>query len=208
MSIPLWSSAMKTLHLLRHTKSDWSDNSFDDFGRPLSRRGKRTRKVIARHVAGWQIDLLVCSPAARARATAKPLIDVLGCPVRYDDTMYAADADDLVVITRGLPENTSSAMFVGHNPSMEEFTALLCGSSPRYPTGALGNARTWRRAMERHHVRMRHADRAGHACPVGGRTEPVMIQRGDFGSSSRGGGSGRASAERGSDGYPRLLERG
>jgi phosphohistidine phosphatase len=129
---------MKTLHLLRHTKSDWSDTSFDDFARPLSRRGKRARTVIARHVAGWPIDLLVCSPAARAKATAKPLIGVLGCPVRYDDMMYSADADDLLGITRGLPEDTSSVMFVGHNPSMEEFTALLCGSSSRYPTGALG----------------------------------------------------------------------
>ena len=129
---------MKTLHLLRHTKSDWSDPSVDDFARPLSRRGKRARKLIARHVAGWQIDLVVCSPAKRAKATAKPLIGVLGCPVRYDEAMYAADADDLLVITRHLLENTSSVMFVGHNPSMEEFTAMLCGSSPRYPTGALG----------------------------------------------------------------------
>jgi len=56
----------------------------------------------------------------------------------YDETIYAADADDLMVITRRLPENTSSMMFVGHNPSLEEFTAMLCGSSPRYPTGALG----------------------------------------------------------------------
>ena len=29
-------------------------------------------------------------------------------------------------------------MLVGHNPSMEEFTAMLCGESLRYPTGALG----------------------------------------------------------------------
>jgi len=129
---------MKTLHLLRHAKSDWSDTSIDDFARPLNPRGKRARRVIARHVAGWQIGLIVCSPAKRAKATAKPLLDALSCAVRYDDTLYAADADDLLVLTRRLPEATSSVMFVGHNPCMEEFTALLCGSSPRYPTGALG----------------------------------------------------------------------
>jgi phosphohistidine phosphatase len=129
---------MKTLHLLRHAKSDWSDTSIDDFARPLNQRGKRARRVIARHVAGWRIDLVVCSPAARARATAKPLIGVLGCPIRYDDTMYAADADDLLVITRHLPEITSSVMFVGHNPSLEEFTAMISSVSPRYPAGALG----------------------------------------------------------------------
>jgi len=129
---------MKTMHLLRHAKSDWSDTSIDDFARPLSRRGKRARKLIAKHVAGWQIDVVVCSPAARAKATAKPLIDALGCPVRYVDSMYAADAADLLAITRGLPDSTSSVLLIGHNPSIEEFTTMLCGSSPRYPTGALG----------------------------------------------------------------------
>jgi phosphohistidine phosphatase len=129
---------MKTLYLLRHAKSDWSDTSLDDFARPLSRRGKWARKLVARHVAGWQIDLVVCSPAARAKATAKPLLDVLGCPIHYDDTMYSADTDDLLVITRRLSEDISSVLLVGHNPSMQEFTALLCGSTPRYPTGALG----------------------------------------------------------------------
>jgi phosphohistidine phosphatase len=129
---------MKTLHLLRHTKSDWSDTSLDDFERPLSRRGKRARKLIAQHVEGWRIDLMMCSTAARAKATAKPLIKSLACPVRYEEAMYAADANDLLLITCGLPESTTSVLLVGHNPSLEEFTALLCGSSPRYPTGALG----------------------------------------------------------------------
>jgi phosphohistidine phosphatase len=128
---------MKTLYLLRHAKSDWSDTSIDDFARPLSRRGKRARKVIARHVADWQVDLMVCSPAARAKATAKPLVRVLGCPVRYEDMMYAADADDLLITTQHLPESTSSVLFVGHNPSLEEFIAMMCSVSPRYPTGAL-----------------------------------------------------------------------
>jgi phosphohistidine phosphatase len=129
---------MKTLYLLRHAKSDWTDTSLDDFARPLNRRGKRARKLISRHVAGWQVDLVVCSLAARAKATAKPLIDVFGCPVRYDDALYGADTDDLSEITRRLPENASSVMFVGHNPAMEDFTAFLCGSWASYSTGALG----------------------------------------------------------------------
>ena len=129
---------MKTLHLLRHAKSDWSDTTLDDFSRPLNRRGKRARTLLARHVTGWPIDLVVCSPATRARATAKPLVEVLGCPIEYDDAMYAADVDDLLALTRRLPETASSVMLVGHNPSMEEYTALLSGASPRYPTGALG----------------------------------------------------------------------
>ena len=32
----------------------------------------------------------------------------------------------------------ASVMLVGHNPALEEFTAMLCGQSPTYPTAALG----------------------------------------------------------------------
>ena len=100
--------------------------------------GSVRRAVLAEHVADWRVDLVVCSPAKRTTATAKPLLEVLGCPVRYDDSLYAAEVDDLLALTRRLPDDIGSVMLVGHNPSMEEFTALLSGASPRYPTGALG----------------------------------------------------------------------
>jgi hypothetical protein len=74
--------------------------------------------LIARHVALWRIDLMVCSTATRAKATAKPLLDSLGCPVRFDEMMYAADANHLFVITCGLPEDTAAVILVGHNPSL------------------------------------------------------------------------------------------
>ena len=32
---------MKTLYLLRHAKSDWSDPGLDDFDRPLNERGHK-----------------------------------------------------------------------------------------------------------------------------------------------------------------------
>jgi len=129
---------MKTLHLLRHAKSGWSDRSLADQNRPLNRRGKRTRKVIARHVAGWSVDLVVCSTAVRARASATPVIDALGCAVRYERVLYAADGRDLFELVRALPDDVDTVMLIGHNPSLEEFTATLCGSSARYPTAALG----------------------------------------------------------------------
>jgi phosphohistidine phosphatase len=161
---------MKILHLLRHAKSDWSDTSIEDFARPLSRRGKRARKLLARHVAGWQIDLLVCSPAARAKATAKPLIDVLSCPIHYDQAIYAADADDLLTITRQLPDSTASVMLVGHNPSIEEFAQLLCGSSPRFPTGALGTFE----------LRVEHWSETNRGCAtLTGRVTPAQLAETD-----------------------------
>ena len=129
---------MKTLHQLRHAKSDWSDRSLADHDRPLNRRGKRTRRVIARHVAGWSVDLVLCSTAVRARASAKPVIDALGCAVHYERALHAAGERDLLELVRALPNDVDTVMAVGHNPSLGELTATLCDWSPRYPTAALG----------------------------------------------------------------------
>jgi phosphohistidine phosphatase len=129
---------VKTLHLLRHAKSDWSDGSLTDHERPLNKRGKRARKAIAAHVARWDVDLVVCSTARRTRQTAKPVVAALRCPARYDDALYAATTDDLLAVVRALPDDDDTVMLVGHNPSIEELTFLLCGKSPVYPTAALG----------------------------------------------------------------------
>jgi phosphohistidine phosphatase len=129
---------VKTLHLLRHAKSDWSDSSRPDHDRPLNHRGKKARNVIARHVDNWAVDLVVCSSARRARDTASPVLVELGCPVRYDDAVYVATGAELLNVVRTLPDDVGIAMLVGHNPSVEELTTILCGRSPRYPTAALG----------------------------------------------------------------------
>ena len=129
---------MKTLHLLRHAKSDWGDSALPDHDRPLNKRGKRARMAVADHVTGWTVDLVVCSTANRARATAKPVVKALDCPVRYDAALYAADAAGLLAVVRGLDDEVATVMLVGHNPSMEDFTELLCGETPAYPTAALG----------------------------------------------------------------------
>src|SRR5712691_1034876 len=76
---------MKTLHLLRHAKSDWSEPAVADHDRPLNRRGKRARTIVADHVAGWNVDLVMCSTARRARQTAKPVVAILGCRVQYEE---------------------------------------------------------------------------------------------------------------------------
>ncbi|HEY7104894.1 MAG TPA: histidine phosphatase family protein [Acidimicrobiia bacterium] len=130
---------MKTLHLLRHAKSDWSDPALADQDRPLNKRGKRARQDVAALVDGWNVDLVVCSTARRTRQTAKPVVGALGCPVSYDERLYAASIDDVLAVARTLPEECDTVMLVGHNPSMEEVTFELCGKSPVYPTAALGS---------------------------------------------------------------------
>ena len=129
---------MKTLHLLRHAKSDWSDNSLADHDRPLNKRGKHARLAVAEHVRGWPVDLVVCSTATRARQTAKPVVAALGCPVRYDDALYETSGRGLLDVVRALDDGDDAVMLVGHNPSIEDLTRALCGDTPVYATAALG----------------------------------------------------------------------
>jgi phosphohistidine phosphatase len=129
---------VKTLHLLRHAKSEWSDPALTDHDRPLNKRGRRARLEVADHVHGWTVDLVVCSTSRRTRQTAKPVVAELGCKVRYDERLYAAETDDVLAVLRTLPEECNTVMVIGHNPSMEEVTFELCGKSPVYPTAALG----------------------------------------------------------------------
>jgi len=42
---------MKTIILVRHAKSSWSDLRLDDFDRPLNKRGKRNAPFMGQKMA-------------------------------------------------------------------------------------------------------------------------------------------------------------
>src|SRR3954470_17291347 len=86
--------------------------------RPLNRRGKAARLLVADHVAGWNVDLVVCSTARRARQTAKPVVETLGCQVRYDEAVYSASPEQLLDVVRTFSDADHTVMVVGHNPGL------------------------------------------------------------------------------------------
>jgi phosphohistidine phosphatase len=146
---------MRRLHLLRHAKSSWKDESLPDEERPLAKRGVQASARMAQHIAGagLGIDLVVCSPARRARDTAEPVLEALDPEpgLRIEPAVYGADAGRLLEVVRGLPEEVDSVLVVGHNPGLQDFARRLAGDSDelsgKYPTGALASvaldANTW-----------------------------------------------------------------
>lgn len=129
---------MKTLHLLRHAKSDWGTSAVDH-DRPLNERGEKARHVIAEHVDGWPVDLVVSSTALRARTTAEPVAAALGCPLETTRAVYDARADELLRVVQELPSSASAVVLVGHNPGMEELAWILTGETTTFTTAALGS---------------------------------------------------------------------
>jgi phosphohistidine phosphatase len=132
---------MKTLLLLRHAKSDWNDSSLKDFDRPLATRGERDAPRIGKALRkrGQLPDLIISSPAARAKATIEAVAKAakLDLEIRFDEAVYGASSAELIKLVLGLRDKSSCAMLVGHNPGFEDLVGRLSGSHERMPTAAL-----------------------------------------------------------------------
>jgi phosphohistidine phosphatase len=87
----------KTFVLVRHAKSSWSDPTLSDFERPLNNRGLRDAPKMARFLK-ISPDLLISSPAQRARQTAQIFAEAKLYSqedILYQDAIYEAFPDEL-----------------------------------------------------------------------------------------------------------------
>ncbi|MEJ2621563.1 MAG: histidine phosphatase family protein [Candidatus Thiodiazotropha sp.] len=121
----------RELLLLRHGKSDWSEQ-VEDFKRPLKDRGKRGAQRIGVWLLQHQLqpDCVISSPAERAIITAQKAVKVMGQDadkIIQDRRIYAARVDDLLQVLAEAPESAKRVMMVGHNPGLEALTEYLEG---------------------------------------------------------------------------------
>ncbi len=141
---------MKTLLLLRHAKSSWSDPSLDDFDRPLNERGRRAGLTMGKFLKdkGPLPGLIICSSAKRARQTLKRLQKAIGekIPVRFEDGLYMASPKKMLNILKQADDAQASVMLIGHNPGMHMLALDLADTGEdgamermrdKYPTAAL-----------------------------------------------------------------------
>lgn len=121
---------MKTLYLLRHAKSCWDDPQLKDFERPLAKRGVNDVPLMAgrflqRHE---QVGCIICSPAIRAKSTAKLMADNIGYPeddIISNSELYFAGIAMFLKAASQVDESCDSAMLVGHNPAITEFANAM-----------------------------------------------------------------------------------
>jgi len=132
---------MKTLYVLRHAKSSWDNAELADFDRPLNDRGESTAPFMGELMAanGFEPEVIVSSPAARARRTAQLAKEGANMPAEivYDNRIYEASSRTLQAVAASIDDRFESAMLVGHNPGMEGLVRLLTGRSEEMPTAAL-----------------------------------------------------------------------
>ena len=134
---------MKTLFLLRHAKSDWSDPSLDDFERPLNRRGQAAAPLIGAYLdrQGLPPDLVLCSSATRARQTCALAVHRPGrdIPVKFEKSLYLAGPSTILRRLHRLPDGMRSVMLIAHNPGMHSLALKLIDARLPGDTAAPGD---------------------------------------------------------------------
>jgi phosphohistidine phosphatase len=125
---------MKQLYLIRHAKSSWRDATLDDYRRPLSSRGKKNALEMGKRLAAIGVcpDLIIASPAKRARKTAQAI--ARGCGgertlVRWHDDLYLGTRAAHLELLSALAPDFAVLFLVGHDPAITEVAAHLSGAS-------------------------------------------------------------------------------
>ncbi|HEY5674020.1 MAG TPA: histidine phosphatase family protein [Malonomonas sp.] len=126
---------MKRLILIRHGKSDWHSPADSDFDRPLNGRGNRAAVTMGERLAAADKlpDLLVSSPAKRARTTARLLAGELDYPeqqIRFCPEIYDANLETLTQLLCSMDDKIEQLLMVGHNPGFSELGQWLCHLAP------------------------------------------------------------------------------
>jgi phosphohistidine phosphatase len=124
---------MKTLTVVRHAHAENARPGQEDADRGLSARGQQEAAATATHLATFDPspDLLLVSPARRARSTAEALTQALAFDppaVIFDDRLYNASVDTLFEVVRAVPAAPRHVVVVGHNPGLSAFIRALTGT--------------------------------------------------------------------------------
>ena len=120
----------KLLYLIRHAKSDWSIPGQRDFDRSLNARGLQDAPAMGRILKELKVspDLIISSPAERARRTAEFISEQLDYSIeklRFEDEVYEASPRTLLRLINNLDPNIKSIVFFGHNPTFTYLAEYL-----------------------------------------------------------------------------------
>ena len=130
------------LYLLRHANADWPDWKKLDDARPLTERGEREAKIVAKFLRRTEagIDLVLTSPLPRAAQTARIVAEKLKIEIRADQIL--APGFELASLGPVLPTRGDRAlMIVGHEPDFSEAVCALTGGAIKLSKAGLALVR-------------------------------------------------------------------
>lgn len=125
---------MKRLFLIRHAKSSWDKPELSDFDRPLNKRGKGNGPEMASRLEklGVVPDLIIASPAKRARKTAAYMAKGTGYSkkaILYNESLYMGSMDSYLSALEDAFKKADTVFLVGHNYTITDVAEYLSGVS-------------------------------------------------------------------------------
>jgi phosphohistidine phosphatase len=107
----------------------------------LNERGLKAAPRIGRYMREQRVkvDLVLASPAERARHTAMLVIEAaeLSARLRFDERIYEASVERLLEVVAQVGEEANEVLLVGHNPGLSGLLELLTNVAEHMPTAAL-----------------------------------------------------------------------
>lgn len=123
----------KHLYLFRHAESVDKQLRDHDRDRELSPTGVRESLQMGTYLNRENVnpDIIICSSAARARATTQLAADAMKFDhnkITFDDELYTASVRTFFEFITKLDDDYSQVMCVGHNPTVSYLAEYLTGA--------------------------------------------------------------------------------
>jgi phosphohistidine phosphatase len=118
------------LYFLRHGEAEWPDWNKPDDERPLTKRGKKEMREVAKFLDRLKVrpDLIVTSPLPRAAQTAEIAVDYLKAKLRKDELLAPGfGVENLRTVLKR--HKAQVLMLVGHEPDFTQVVSELTGAS-------------------------------------------------------------------------------
>jgi len=128
----------KTLVLIRHAKSDWTELGGRDVDRSLALRGEHDAPMMGEQLrqrfetSDLKLDAFLCSHAKRAVQTATRLAEALAFPetdIDWRKELYLASPTTMLDTILATPDSASTIILLAHNPGISELAEQLTGCS-------------------------------------------------------------------------------
>ncbi|QDF29716.1 SixA phosphatase family protein [Halarcobacter anaerophilus] len=113
---------MKELYILRHAQKEIQNDYEYDYDISLSKKGFEDAKKIGKLLKQKEVlpDLIVSSPAIRARQTAQIVAQEIGYDknIMFNEVIYQAFLNELIESITYTYDSVNSLLIVGHNPAL------------------------------------------------------------------------------------------
>ena len=120
----------KTLVLIRHAKSSWSNTLQSDFDRPLNERGEHDAPLMGERLKKYDLiaDLIISSSAKRTRQTAKRIAAAIGYDknkISLEERLYHCFSKTFEELIHELNDKLNTVFIIAHNPGITDFANEL-----------------------------------------------------------------------------------